>query len=175
MVEVILFIIFIILALSWLPYILSTGKHGAPYVGMEPEVVQRVMEIAEVGPNDVFYELGSGDGRLVTAAALRGAKAVGIEIDKLRVFYSRLWLKILRLTSHAQIWQQNIFDTNLSPATVICTYLLPETNAKLEEKLKRELKKGSRVVVVSFPFPNWQPEKVDPRGTIYGPIYFYRV
>jgi cyclopropane fatty-acyl-phospholipid synthase-like methyltransferase len=74
-----------------LPYIFFKGK-DAPFVPMDKEVVERVMNLAEVGPKDVFYDLGSGDGRLVIAAALRGAKAVGIEISHWQVWYSQLWV-----------------------------------------------------------------------------------
>lgn len=175
MLETALFIIFVVLIFLWSPYIRKTTKHGAPFVGMDPDVVHRVMEIAEVKKGDTFYELGSGDGRLILAAAHRGAKVVGVEIDKLRVWYSRLWLKLFRMEKEAKILHQNIFDTDLSEATVVCLYLLPETNAKIEAKLKKELKPGTRVVSVAFTFPNWKPERVDPRGTIYGPIYLYRV
>lgn len=173
MLEVLLFIIFIGLILYWEPYIMKTTKHGAPFVGMDPDVVPRVMTIAEVKKGDKFYELGSGDGRLVITAAMRGANAVGVEIDSIRVWYSRLWIKLLRLSSHAKILHQNIFDVDLSDADVVCLYLLPETNEKILSKLKKELRPGTRVVSVAFTFPGWKPEKVDPRGTIYGPIYLY--
>lgn len=154
---------------------MKTTKHGAPFVGMDPDVVPRVMSIAEVKNGEIFYELGSGDGRLVIAAAMRGAKAIGVEIDTLRVWYSRIWIKLLRLSSHAQILHQNIFDTDLSDANVVCLYLLPETNEKIQSKLKRELKPRTRVVSVAFTFPGWKVEKIDPRGTIYGPIYLYKI
>lgn len=158
----------------WFVYIMRTNKTGAPYVAMETEVVERVMQIAEVGKDDVFYELGSGDGRLVISAALRGATAYGIEIDYLRVLYSKIWIFFLGL-ANAKIIHKNIFEIDLGNASVIHAYLLPATNKKLEEKLARELKKGTRVVSVGFEFPSWKPVKIDPRGTIYGPIYLYKI
>lgn len=167
-------VFFILLLFLYVPYAMRTTKHGAPFVPMEASVVGRVMTLTEVGSNDVFYELGSGDGRLVIAAALRGAKSFGIEVDFLRVLYSRVWIFLLRL-KNAAIIHGDIFKVDLSQGTVICSYLLPETNEKLEPKLERELAKGTRVVSVGFEFPNWKPVRVDPRGTIYGPIYLYQI
>ena len=175
MIEAVLFIAFIALLLYWEPYIMKTAEHGAPYVGMDAEVIPRVITITELKKGEKFYELGSGDGRLVIAAAMKGADAVGVEIDTLRVWYSRAWIKLLRLSSHAKILHKNIFEIDYSDADVVCLYLLPETNQKIEDKLKKELKPGTRVVSVAFTFPNWKPEKIDPRGTIYGPIYLYQV
>lgn len=159
--------------LFWRPYIMSTTRFGAPFVPMEPEVIEYVMKLANLKPGDVFYELGSGDGRLVIAAALRGANATGVEIDRFRVLYSRAWIYLLRL-HHARILQQNIFNVNLSDANVVCMYLLQSTNEKLMSKLVQELKPGTRVISVAFTLPNWRPIKVDPHGTVYGPIYVYQ-
>lgn len=146
---------------------------GAPFVPTDPVFVERVMELATLKPGDVFYDLGSGDGRLVIAAALRGAIAYGIEIDFLRYWYSRSWIKLLRLDQTAKIIRENFFDINLSHADVVCLFLLQETNEKLEKKLEKELKPGTRVVSIAFRFPHWQPVKIDPIETAYGPIYLY--
>jgi predicted RNA methylase len=165
--------VLLLAAVFWVPYVMRTTKKGAPFVPLEPEVVEEVMKLAQIKKDDVFYDLGSGDGRLVLAAALRGAKeAYGIEIDPLRVFYSRLWLKIMRC-QNAKILKQNIFETNLSGATVVTLYLLQETNDKLAEKLKKELPKGARVISIAFSLPGWEPVKVSPIGPIYGPVYLY--
>ncbi|MBN1263415.1 MAG: SAM-dependent methyltransferase [Candidatus Pacebacteria bacterium] len=170
-------IILAILALSvflWPTYIMLADLMGAPYVPVEPEVVKRILELAEVKKGEVFYDLGSGDGRVVIGAALKGARAYGVEIDPFRAWYSRFWLKLLRL-KQARIIRKDFFDVDLSKADVVCFFLLPETNRKLEKKLRRELKKGARVVSVSFPVPGWRPVAVDPRGPIYGPIRLYQV
>jgi predicted RNA methylase len=173
MLELLALSLLVFLIVFWGPRVMKTTKDGAPFVAMEPEVVERVMEIAKVGKGDVFYELGSGDGRLVIAAAMRGAEAYGVEIDKLRVWYSRVWISLLRL-KNAKIICGDIFKTDLRKADVVCLYLLQETNEKIQQKLEKQLKKGTRVISVAFDFPGWQPEKVDQRGTIYGPIYLYK-
>lgn len=172
--EIIGLLILLLIALLWLPYVQRTTKAGAPFVAMEPEVVERVMKLAEVKKGGVFYDLGSGDGRLVIAAALHGAKAYGVEIDWTKVIYSRIWIFILRLRKQAKILHKNFYDVNLKNADVVSLYLLQETNQKLKEKLKKELKPGTRVISTAFTFEDWKPEKIDSRGTIYGPIYLYR-
>lgn len=137
----------------------------APFAPLDPEVVDEIMNIARVGKKDIFYDLGSGDGRVVVAAALRGAKAKGIELDRVRVMYSRLWIRMLRLGKKAKIIHGDFFKANISDATVVCVYLLPRTQEKLQKKLKKDLKKGTKVVGVVL----------NPNGSLYGPLMLYRV
>ncbi|MEK7182660.1 MAG: methyltransferase domain-containing protein [Patescibacteria group bacterium] len=173
-IESFLILALLLLALFFLlPYLRSGAKFGAPFVPMEREVVSRVMKLAEVGPGKTFYDLGSGDGRLVIAAAMRGAKAVGVEIDTIRVLYSRFWLRILGL-SNAQIIKGNLFEQDLQDADIVSLYLLEETNKKLRPKLEKELKPGTLVIATGFKIPGWKPIKIDPKGTAYGPIYLYK-
>lgn len=175
MLETLGVLILLLVALAFmLPYLRSGTKFGAPFVPMDKEAVNRVMKLGEVGPGKKFYDLGSGDGRLVIAAALRGADAVGIEIDKIRVFYSNLWIKLLRLGDKAKIIRGNIFDHDYSDADIINLYLLEETNDKLRPKLEKELRPGTVIVATAFKVNGWKPEKVDLRGTVYGPIYVYK-
>lgn len=175
MFEVTGIILLALIFFGWDIYIRRTDKHGAPFVPLEPDVVESALRMAKVKKGDVFYELGSGDGRLVIAAALRGAKAVGVELSWTRVIYSRFWIFLLRLQKNAKIIHKNFFDINLSDADVVCLFLLQETNEKIQNKLKKELKKGTRVVSVAFTFPNWEPEAIDLNGPIYGPIYLYTI
>lgn len=157
----------------WKNYIRKTGPAGAPYVPMEPEIVDKVIKYLEIKPGDTFYDLGSGDGRLVMAAAMAGAQAYGVELDTWRVFYSRLWAFFFGLRN-AHIVQDNIFNVDLSKANKLCLYLLQDTNNKIQPKLERELKAGSRVVSVAFEFPGWKISGFDPEGSQYGPIYLYQ-
>ncbi len=76
---------------------------------------------------------------------------------------------------NAKILKQDIFETDLSKATVVTLYLLQETNDKLVEKLKRELPKGARVVSIAFSLPGWEPVKVSPIGPVYGPVYLFQI
>jgi len=111
----------------------------------------------------------------VITAALYGAKAYGVEIDCLHVLYSRVWIKLLRLFQKAQIIRQDFFKTDLSKANVVSLYLLEETNQKLKEKIKEELREGTRVISSGFIIPGWRPTRINFKGPIYGPIYLYEI
>jgi ribosomal protein L11 methylase PrmA len=152
-----------------------TWESGAPYEATNPELIKRIISFAGVSKNDIVYDLGSGDGRIVIACAMLGAKAIGVESDWIKVFYSRFWIKILRLQDNAKIVKDDIYKHNLSQANVIIAFLLPETNDKLEDKLKKDLGKGTRVVGVGFEFKNWKPEKVSRAGNSYDPLFLYRI
>jgi SAM-dependent methyltransferase len=169
-----LFLISIFLLLKLVYLRTLTTRYGAPFVPMEPEIVTRILDQVRIKKGDIFFDLGSGDGRLVIAAALKGAEAYGIEIDPIRVWYSRLWIYILRLSKRAKILKKNIFDVDLSKADIITAYLLPETHKLLQSKLEKEAKNGTRIVGIAFKFPGWKPSAIDPNGTIFGPIYYYR-
>ena len=153
----------------------QTTVFVAPWVPLEPHVVNQIMELAKIKPNDIFYDLGSGDGRLVIATATQGARAYGIEIDPFRVWYSRLCIFLFGLSGRAKIIHKNIFNVDLSSADIVTIYLLQETNDKLFKKLTCELKPDTRVVSAAFTFPKWKPIVVDPNGPIYGPLHLYHV
>lgn len=135
--------IFVLLLLAFQYYNRNrTTLDGAPFVGLPPNVIENALKQVKLKSGEIFYDLGSGDGRVINAAALKGAVVTGIEIDPLRVWYSRIWLKLLRL-KNAQIIQQNIFETDLGKADIVSIYLLPETHEALQEKLLREVKPGT--------------------------------
>ena len=157
----------------------NASDQGAPYVAMEHPVVERVLRLAKLTEEDVLYDLGSGDGRIPIAAALTyHCKAVGIEIDKLRHLYAQYQRFILRLADKVTFLNKNIFNLNLSEATVCIIYLTEQANQALEEKLLTELKPGTLVIAPSFPFTNWTPILVDQHPeltTPWGPTYFYEI
>lgn len=134
--------------------IMWTDKLGAPWVPTPMKKVHAMLDLAEVGPEDVVYDLGCGDGRLVITAARRyGAKAVGVEIDPLRVAWCRLMVGLWGVRDRVTILRGDFFDLDLSAATVVACFLRQRTNNKLEEKLLRELRPGTRVVSHIFIFP----------------------
>jgi len=124
-------------------------------------VVDKMLKLAEVKSNDVVYDLGSGDGRIViTAAKTYGASAVGIEIDPKLVKESRENVHRAGVGDLVEIRQQDILTADLSAATVVTMYLLAETTPTLMPLLQRQLKPGARIVSNEFEMDDWKPDKV---------------
>jgi len=147
---------------------LYTKPLGGQWVPADINKIRRMLEIAKLKPGEVLYDLGSGDGRIIAEAIRRyKVKAVGVEIDWLRVLISRLKLRLEKLDRQAQIKHGNLFDTDLRDADVVTLYLLPATVNKLKSKFKKELKSGSHIVSLQFPISNWKPIKVDKKLKIF--------
>jgi len=137
-----------------------TQTLDAPYVPTADEVVAEMLRGARVGPNDVVYDLGSGDGRIVIAAARDfGARAVGIELDPALVQQSRERALAAGVGDRVTFVWKDIFEADLSPATVVTVYLFPEVNARLLPKFRRELRPGTRVVSHQYPIGDWVPDR----------------
>lgn len=132
------------------------------------QVVNRMMEMAEVGPDDVVYDLGCGDGRMLIAAARRfHARAVGIEIDPLRYIWCQFLITILGQRKRIRIVFGNLFNQDISEADVVMCYLMPDALQKLEKKFKQELRSGTRVVSNRFAFPTLDKVREDGDATLY--------
>ena len=160
----ILAILVVILMIS----ILWTNLRGAPWLPTRMGNVHKMLVMAEVGPDDLVYDLGCGDGRTIVAAARHyGARAVGIEIDPLRYFWCQLLITILGLRGQVRVVFGDIFAQDLAPADVITCYLLPKTNEKLELKFMDELRPGARVISNYFTFPGLPLQRVDEEAGIY--------
>lgn len=134
-------------------------KKDIRYVPSPPLVVEAMLELAGVGPSDSFYDLGSGDGRLVIGAALRGATAVGIDIDTSLVLRSRSLAESAGVSELASFHRQNFFETDFRPATVVSLYLLHSVNLALLPKLRAQLRPGTRLVSHSFDMGLWKPDR----------------
>jgi SAM-dependent methyltransferase len=137
------------------------SKKIVPFVPSPQEVVDRMIELGAVKSGDVVYDLGSGDGRIVIAAAKKGAKAVGFEIDGDLVKQSQENIRAAGVQDAAEIRRQDILTVDLSPASVVTMYLLPDVNLKLKPNLLSQLKPGSRVVSHSFDMGDWKPDKTE--------------
>ena len=159
-----LLIAFIALIIS----VLWTNWRGAPWVPTPILMVHKMLKMAEVGPDDVVYDLGCGDGRMIIAAAWRyGARAVGIEIDPLRYIWCRLLIIILGLHDRVRVIYGDFFDQDLREASVVTCYLLSGTNLKLEGKFKQELRAGTRIVSNYFLFPQLHLVRKDDEDELY--------
>lgn len=129
-----------------------------PYVPTHESLVDEMLNMARVGANDVLYDLGSGDGRIVITAARKfGTRGVGYDLDPERVSEARENAKRAGVTDRVRFEQQDIFTAKFSDATVITMYLLPDVNMRLRPKLLSELKPGTRIVSHNYDLGDWQP------------------
>jgi predicted O-methyltransferase YrrM len=132
-----------------------------PYVPTPNEVVDRMLQLANVTGDDTLYDLGSGDGRIVITAAQRyGTRGTGIDINPELVQQSQANAQAANVADRVEFVQQDLFQTDLNKATVVTLYLLPDINLKLRPKLLRELKPGTRIVSHDFNMGEWEPEQV---------------
>jgi phospholipid N-methyltransferase len=134
-----------------------------PYVPTPQAVVDRMLQIANVTSNDVVYDLGSGDGRIPITAVqeFNAQRAVGIDINPERISEANQNAQQANVTDRVEFRQQDLFDTDLSNASVVTLYLLPDVNLRLRPKLLSELKPGTRIVSHAFDMGDWQPEQVE--------------
>jgi predicted RNA methylase len=144
----------------------QTGTLRQPdviYVPTPQEVVDAMLKLANVTAKDVVYDLGCGDGRIpITAAKSFGARGVGIDIDPQRIKEASENLKTAGVGDKVKFMNADLFETNISEATVVTLYLLPSLNIKLMPKLQKELRAGTRIVSHSFDMgAEWPPEKTE--------------
>jgi SAM-dependent methyltransferase len=162
-----------ILVLLLVPTIMAL-VNGAPFVPTPMEAVEKMLQLAQIRNGEKVYDIGCGDGRMVYLAAKNfGADATGFELSPL--VYAMARIRHFFWRSKAKIKFANFKRRDLSKADVIVCYLLPETLARLQAKLDKELKKGSRVISYAFPIGNWTPahrEERDPAKNI-APIWVY--
>lgn len=142
--------------------LLEPAQNLAPYVPTPEDVVERMLALAEVTSKDLLYDLGCGDGRIPIAAARRGARGVGIDIDPRRIAESQANAKAAGVEDRVEFRLQDAMTVDVSPATVVTLYLLSSSNAKLRPILTRQLKPGSRIVSHAFSMgPEWPADKID--------------
>jgi SAM-dependent methyltransferase len=138
----------------------------APFVPTTAEDVERMLAIAAVGPGDYVIDLGSGDGRIVIAAARLGALAHGVEIDPDLVTRARRNAEAAGVADRVAFLHGDIFEADIGGATVVTLFLMPDANLRLRPMLLAELRPGTRVVSNSFDMGDWQPDRhVDARAS----------
>jgi SAM-dependent methyltransferase len=131
-----------------------------PYVPTPEDVVEQMLTLAKVQKDDVVYDLGCGDGRIViTAAKKYGVRGVGVDIDPERIRESKENARKADVQDRVQFLQQDLFKTDVSEASVLMLYLLPEINLRLRPQLFQQLKPGTRIASHSFNMGDWQPDQ----------------
>lgn len=132
-----------------------------PYVWTPQVVVERMLDLAQVTKDDVVYDLGSGDGRIVVTAATRhGARGLGVDIDPARVADGRRKAEAAGVSHLVRFERQDLFETDLREATVVTMYLLQRVNLELRPRLFRQLSPGTRVVSHTFDMGDWEADRV---------------
>jgi SAM-dependent methyltransferase len=152
--------------LASVPAVLLAGcstaglKLDAPYVSTPYPVVDEMLKLAQVGPQDTVYDLGCGDGRFIISAAEKfGARGVGIDLDPKRLAEAVAGARRAGVSERVSFRQEDLFKTDLSAATVVTLFLFPELNARLAPKLRASLKSGSRIVAYEFGIPGWNADQ----------------
>jgi len=149
-----------------------------PFVPTPIEVVDKMLELAEVKKGDVVYDLGSGDGRIVIRAAKKyGARAVGIEMDPLLLAKARKDAKAAGVSRLVEFRAEDAMKVDLSRATVVTLYMLPWFNEAMKPSFKKYLKPGARIVAHDFGIEGWKPDKTvklpDPEKKVGGLIHYH--
>ncbi|HEU4621508.1 MAG TPA: class I SAM-dependent methyltransferase [Burkholderiaceae bacterium] len=138
----------------------SAPALDVPYVPTRMSVVDKMLEIARVGRDDTVYDLGCGDGRIVVRAAERyGASGVGVDLNPERIKEAKANAKKAGVANRVRFVEGDLFKVDISPATVVTMYLLPQVNLQLRPRLLKELKPGTRLVSHDFDMGDWKPEQ----------------
>jgi SAM-dependent methyltransferase len=152
-----------IIAASALPFLagFAEPEYDVPYVPTPPELVEKMLDLAGVTSSDYLIDLGCGDGRIALAAARRGARALGVDIDPARIQEAVEAARFAQMESRVLFRRQDLFRTPIYEANVIALYLLPRINLALRPRLLTELRPGSRVVSHAFNMGDWGPDGED--------------
>lgn len=155
----------IVIAMLW---VLVPAWYGLPPIAASYERIRRALQMANLQPNETFYDLGSGHGRvLVITAKEFGAHAVGIEAGPVQCVIAWINAQLNGISSKVRIEAGDFYHADLSKANVIYAYLTSQYVPRLQDQLKSQLKKGARVVTISFNFPGWEPQEVDLEHLIF--------
>jgi cyclopropane fatty-acyl-phospholipid synthase-like methyltransferase len=164
------------------PLISASGefREEIPFVPTPIEVVDKMLELAEIKKGDVLYDLGSGDGRIVIRAAKKyGIRAVGIEMDRLLLDKARKDAKSAGVSHLVQFRAEDAMKTDLSKATVVTLYMLPWFNEAMKPSFKKYLKTGARIVAHDFGIAGWDPDKTvklpNPEKKAGGLVHYHSI
>ncbi len=134
-------------------FLILLARNEAVFIPLPQETIDNMLKMADIRPEDVLFDLGSGDGRIVIAAAAKyGIRAVGIEKSKVLAWLSKRAVRKNRLEDKVHIVNADFFGQDLSEATIVAVYLSQKINDRLEPKLRRELREGTRILSADHPF-----------------------
>lgn len=163
-----LLLIIVAIAVLFVFWVIWTDIIGAGWEPTSKILVRKMLEIAEVNSEDILYDLGSGDGRIIIETARKyNANAVGIEADPLRYIWSKLMILLYGVNQKVKVIWGNFFNKDLTSATIVTLFLSSKANQQLKTKLQNELKPGTRIVSYYWTFHGWQPVKEDKKNKIY--------
>jgi precorrin-6B methylase 2 len=168
MIILIAFAFFILLFLVALLWILIPAFYRLPPVPTKPDRIRKALKLANLQPDEILYDLGAGDGRVLLIAAREfGAKAIGIEVGPIQC--ALIWLRAVAsgFGSKIDIRWENFYKANLSDADVVFVYATSKEVMKLAPHLEKQMKKGARLVSISADFPEWEPQEFDNRELIF--------
>jgi hypothetical protein len=166
--ELLLIIAIELCVIVFVVWIAWSGVVGAPWLPTPKKRVRSMLEFAKVTSDDILYDLGSGDGRIIVMATKEyGDKSIGIEVDPLRLLWSRLSIRRHNLSQKVEVIRANFFKVSVEDATIVTLYQGYKINKKIRDKLASELKPGARVVSYRFILEGWTPSKTDEEESIY--------
>jgi SAM-dependent methyltransferase len=143
------------------PAVAREREYDVPFVPTPHLLVQRMLDLAGVGPSDFLIDLGCGDGRIAVAAGRRGARALGVDLDPLRIQEAFASARIAGVEERVNFRIQDLFRTPIFEASVVALYLLPHINLQLRPRLLTELRPGSRIVSHAFNMGDWRADRED--------------
>ena len=148
-------------------------SYDVPYVPTPPVVVEEMLRLAAVGPGDFVVDLGSGDGRILIAAAKKfGARGIGVDLDSELIDESVEAARLAGVSDRVTFQRQDLFEFDVSRATVVTMYLLPSVNRRLRPRLLQQLRPGARIVAHDFDLEDWQP---DQKSTVRKNVFLWIV
>ena len=153
----------VVAAGAWIAVALGQDADSrVPFISTPQDVVERMLVIAQTSPQDLVVDLGSGDGRIViTAAKQFGARGIGFDLDGRLIAESRERARAARVADRVRFVQGDLFEADLSRATVVVAYLLPELLWRLQPRFIAEMQPGARIVSHAFPMGGWRPDRVE--------------
>ncbi len=163
-----LFFFLILIVLLTALWMIVPAFFGPPSVGTRPQRIRKALQLVNLQANEILYDLGAGDGRVLLIAAREfKAQAVGIEVGPVQCLW--IWLKVIAsgLGSKIKIKWANYLKADLTQADVVFVYATSKEVAKLAEHLPSHMQRGSRLVSISADFPEWEPQEFDPQELIF--------